>query len=171
MNFFKTCSLAKRYLIVSAVIATVFILPAWKNFDIPSTITWEINNTNRIGNYQPLIWGNPLIKSDTIGQQLYFNGINDGLEIPGIPIQGWHHFTIEVLFKPCDGGPPAPRFIHFEDSDFNRGTFEVRLKSDGYWYMDTFLKNGKENRGLTLIDSSLLHPSNQWYWVALVYEW
>lgn len=36
--------------------------------------------------------------------------------------------------------------------------------------MDTFLKNGKTGKGLTLIDSSKLHQANGWYCVALIYD-
>jgi hypothetical protein len=36
--------------------------------------------------------------------------------------------------------------------------------------MDTFLKNGKTNKGLTLIDSTILHKADQWYWAAMVYD-
>ncbi|MBS1656400.1 MAG: hypothetical protein JSU05_16215, partial [Bacteroidetes bacterium] len=67
-------------------------------------------------------------------------------------------------------GPSAPRFLHFEDALKNRGTLEARLTNSGEWYLDAFLKNGETNKGLALIDSSLLHKSDQWYWVALTYD-
>jgi hypothetical protein len=119
---------------------------------------------------QPVIWGNPLVVADSNGAQVYFNGLNEGLVIEKIPIEGWNRFTIEVLFNPSPDGPSAPRFIHFEDSNLNRGTFEARLTPGGKWYMDVFLKNGKTNSRLTLIDSNKLHPAGQWYWVAMVYD-
>jgi hypothetical protein len=90
--------------------------------------------------------------------------------VGSIPIEGWQKFTIEVLFMPDSDGPIAPRFIHFEDTLKNRGTFELRLTKDAQWYFDGFLKNGKTNKGVTLIDSTKLHPANQWYWAALVYD-
>jgi len=119
------------------------------------------------------VLGNPVIVSDSSGAALAFNGVNDGLIIPKIPVEGWSRFTIEVLFKPAGDGPAAPRFIHFEDKESNRGTLEVRVTPKGMWYLDTFLKNGnadKENSHLTLIDSTKQHPADQWYWVALVYD-
>ncbi len=143
---------------------------AWEIVEHADPIIWKIDNTKLISNYQPFIWGNPLVVADSNGSHLYFNGQNDGLVIPGIPFQGWQRFTIEVLFNPSSDGPIAPRLVHFEDSNLNRGTFEVRLTTSGEWYMDTFLKNGKENKGLTLIDSTKLHPANQWYWVAMAYD-
>ncbi len=56
------------------------------------------------------------------------------------------------------------------DFTTNPGTFELRLTKDGQSYFDSFLKNGKTNRGLTLIDSTKLHLSDRWYWAALVFD-
>ncbi len=134
------------------------------------TVTWKLKATNKVGAYKPVVLGNPLIVKDPSGTSLSFNGVNDGLVIQKIPIEGWPRFTIEVLFKPDGDGPVAPRFIHFQDKELNRGTFEIRLTPKGQWYMDTFLKNGKTDIGLTLIDSTKLHPTDKWYWVALVYD-
>ncbi len=134
------------------------------------TVTWKLKATNKVGAYKPVVLGNPLIVKDPSGTSLSFNGVNDGLVIQKIPIEGWPRFTIEVLFKPDGDGPVAPRFIHFQDKELNRGTFEIRLTPKGQWYMDTFLKNGKTDMGLTLIDSTKLHPTDKWYWVALVYD-
>jgi hypothetical protein len=138
--------------------------------DPAQTIIWKLENPSSVGNYRPAILGNPLVVKESTGASLSFNGVNDGLVIPTIPIEGWKQFTIEVLFKPAADGPIAPRFIHFEDKDLNRGTFEARLTPNGQWYMDTFLKNGKTNKGLTLIDSTKLHATDRWYWAAMVYD-
>jgi hypothetical protein len=133
-------------------------------------ITWTISNPNRVGGFSPVILGDPAIKIEGKDSSIYFNGTSDGLMIPTIPVEGWQKFTIEVLFKPDTDGGRAPRFIHFEDTAFNRGTFELRVTSDGQWYFDGFLKNGKTNKGLTLIDSTRLHPANKWFWAAIVYD-
>jgi hypothetical protein len=148
----------------------LLLLMAWKILDDSGKITWDLNNTAKIGGYSPIILGNPALKIEGNDTAIYFNGINDGLVIPAIPIEHWSKFTIEVLFKPESDGPGAPRFIHFEDTLKNRGTFELRLTKDAQWYFDGFLKNGKTNKGVTLIDSTKLHPANQWYWAALVYD-
>ncbi len=157
----------KKYLILSIAL---LILTAWKILDGDGTITWTLKNTASIGGYSPTILGNPVLKTEGKETSIYFNGVNDGLVVPTIPIEGWQKFTIEVLFKPDSDGPVAPRFIHFEDTLKNRGTFELRLTKDAQWYFDGFLKNGKTNKGVTLIDSAKLHPANQWYWAALVYD-
>lgn len=134
-------------------------------------VTWKLNNPALIGNIKPEVLGQPVAKTDNGHQAIGFNGINDGLILSGTPIAGWKQFTIEVLFKPDGDGPTAPRFFHFQDQDGNRGTFEIRLTQKKQWYMDTFLRNGKTaDKGLTLIDSTLLHPADRWYWVAMVFD-
>lgn len=135
-----------------------------------STLTWKLKNIHCIGNVKTEILGNPIIETEGRDTSIYFNGIDDGLIVPEIPIKGWSVFTIEVLFKPDSDGPIAPRFIHFRDTAFRRGTFEIRLTNKKQWYLDTFLKNGKTDRGLALIDSTKLHPADQWFWVAMEYD-
>ena len=145
------------------------IVLAWRCVQPDQPITWKIKDTNLIGGIRPLVLGTPLTKVEGQDSSIYFNGINDGLIIPTIPIEDWSTFTIEVLFKPDSDGPVAPRFIHFEDTTLDRGTFELRLTKNDHWYLDVFLKNGKTNKGLTLIDSTKLHPAGNWYWAAMVY--
>ena len=134
------------------------------------TITWYLKDTKQIGGFNPLVLGNPAVKVDGKDSSIYFNGIDDGLVIPVVPVEGWSTFTIEVLFEPYPDGPTAPRFIHFEDTLLNRGTFELRLTKNDQWYFDGFLKNGKTQKGVTLVDSTKLHPVDKWYWAALVYD-
>lgn len=134
------------------------------------TIIWHLSNTIHIGEFKPIVLGNPNIKVEGKDSSIYFNGVNDGLVIPTVPIKGWSNFSIEVLFKPDNDGPPTPRFIHIEDSASNRVTVELRLTKNGQWYLDGFLKNGSTKKGLTLIDSNKLHPTGKWFWAALVYE-
>jgi hypothetical protein len=155
--------------IIFSIIAFT-LLSAKKAIYATHTIAWKIQDTISIGGFKPTVLGNPVKTTDPKGSYLSFNGVNDGLIIPKIPIEGWKQFTIEVLFKPSSDGPVAPRFIHFEDKDLNRGTFEARITPQGRWYMDTFLKNGKTNKGLTLIDSTKLHDCNSWYWAAMIYD-
>jgi len=134
------------------------------------TVIWEVNNLDNISGYKPLVLGAPVKIADKESGSLFFDGVDDGLIIPSLPIEGWDKFTIEVLLKPAADGPSDPRFIHFEDEALNRGTMELRITPEGEWYLDAFLKNGRINKGLTLIDSTLLQPCNDWYWTALVYD-
>src|SRR5689334_22220154 len=121
----------------SSVPITVFaitaltLLAARKVTDPIQTITWKLQNPNKVGDFRPVVLGNPVIVRDSSGAALSFNGVNDGLIIPKIPVEGWSRFTIEVLFKPASDGPAAPRFIHFQDTESNRGTLEVRVTPKG----------------------------------------
>lgn len=157
-------------LLYAGILISCLIVSAWTLTDNGQTISWKLKDPNHVGGFRPEILGKPSIKAEGKDSAIYFNGINDGLIIPTIPIEGWSKFTIEVLFKPDGDGSLAPRFIHFEDTALNRGTFELRLTKGGQWYLDAFLKNGKTNKGFTLIDSTKLHPVNKWYWAALVYD-
>ena len=136
----------------------------------PPTVTWHLKNTTHIGEFSLTTLGNPFVKVEGKDSSIYFNGINDGLVVPTIPIEGWSAFTIEVLFKPDSDGSPAPRFIHCEDTASNRLTFELRLTKNEQWYFDGFLRNGKTKKGLALIDSTKQHPANKWHWAALIYD-
>ncbi|WP_165758928.1 pectate lyase [Niastella yeongjuensis] len=133
-------------------------------------VIWHLNDPKQVGGFNPVVLGDPITKVEGNDSSIYFNGITDGLVLPEIPLAGWSHFTIEVLFKPDSDGPVAPRFVHFEDSSLNRGTLELRLTKDKQWYLDGFLKNGKTKKGITLIDSTKLHPADSWHRVALVYD-
>lgn len=159
----------KRRLII-VVSLSLLILSAWKFIDDKKKITWKLNDTKQVGGFSTVVLGNPVVKTEGKSTAVYFDGMDDGVVVPSIPIEGWQKFTIEVLFKPDDDGPVAPRFIHFEDSLGNRCTFELRLTKKKEWYFDGFLRNGLTKRGVTLIDSTKLHPANQWYWAALVYD-
>jgi len=148
--------------------ATVGFLTSLKAQENPAV--WKFNDLNKVGDYTPTIQGKPSVTKSDKFTGILFNGIGDGLIIHGNPLDGWSSFTIEVLFKPDGEGPKEPRFVHFEDRDKNRGTLEIRLTPTGQWYLDAFLKNGKLNKGITLIDSTQLHQANQWFWVAMVYD-
>lgn len=145
-------------------------LTAWTVTHQPSSVAWKINCTENIAEYSVAKLGNPAIKVEGGSASVAFNGVDDGLIIPAIGIKGWKQFTIEIKFKPDATGPTAPRFMHFQDSANNRGTFELRLTSNKQWYLDAFLKNGATNKGLTLIDSTKLHPADKWYWAAMTYD-
>jgi hypothetical protein len=159
----------QSYISTSAYIRNMYMLINYLKTSSKS-ITWKLTDPNLIGGLKPVILGNPSIKTEGKDSSIFFNGINDGLIIPTIPIEGWSAFTIEVLFKPAGDGTGEPRFIHFEDSALNRGTFEIRLAGKGQWYLDAFLKNGKTGKGLALIDSTKLHPLDNWYWAAMEYD-
>lgn len=158
----------KNTAICLVCIITTGLLTSLQAQDRPTVL--KFTRTDKIGSYTPFILGKPTVTKGGAFTGVYFNGINDGLIIPKNPIDCKTRFTIQVLFKPDGDGPRAPRFMHFEDADKNRGTLEVRLTPNRQWYLDAHLKNGKLNKGITLIDSTQLHPTDQWYWVAMVYD-
>lgn len=135
----------------------------------PTTI-WKLDDPSLVGGFTTTILGAPQVTREKTGTALTFDGKDDGVIVPAIPVAGWNQFTVEVLFNPDADGPVDPRFVHFEDTAGNRCTIEARITPNGMWYADTFLKNGQTNQRRTLIDSTKLHLCNQWYWVALVYD-
>lgn len=137
---------------------------------MPKSITWKLTDVKSVGGYLPVVLGKPAVADNSELVSIYFNGENDGLILPVIPVKGWNKFTIEVLLFPDSDGPKEPRFLHFEDTSFNRATMELRLTPYKQWYLDAFLKNGKTGKGFALIDSGKLHASDEWYWVAMVFD-
>lgn len=135
----------------------------------PGTVVWKLETPDAINGIRPEILGAPVIVKEKQGASLSFNGSSDGLIMPVNPVQGFSQFTIEILCNPTADGPKEPRFLHIEDGDGNRATIELRLNK-GQWFLDTFLKDGKSNKGLALNDSTKLHPAAQWYWLALSYD-
>lgn len=131
-------------------------------------VVWTLDNAKMIGRHEPLVLGAPQPVDGPLGRALHFNGSSDGLVLPAIPYAGWAQFTIEVLFKPEAGGLPEQRFMHVEDAKASRTMMETRLTEDKHWYLDTFLLSGPSS--LALIDKTKLHPTDQWFWVALRYD-
>jgi hypothetical protein len=133
-----------------------------------NVIRWSIDNVQTIGGHTPTVLGAPKVVSDAAGKSVRFNGIDDALILPVVPLAGLKAFTLEVLFRPESGGPTEQRFMHSEDEATHRMTVETRLTADGKWSLDTFLLAGASQ--LALYDATKLHPADQWYWVALRYD-
>lgn len=134
------------------------------------TVVWQIENVDTVGGHRPTVLGTPRVVVEDGRKALRFNGESDGLIIPQNAIEGRRAFTIEVLFKPDGDGPSAQRFVHVEDTKLNRALIETRVTNDRQWYLDTYLHVGPANTGVTLVDKRKLHPCDQWYWAALVYD-
>lgn len=141
--------------------ATAPALPA-------DVVRWTIDSVESIGGRTPTVLGAPKVVADSSGKSVSFNGTNDGLILPVVPLAGMKAFTLEVLFRPESGGAFEQRFMHSEDEAMHRFTVETRVR-DGQWALDTFLLTGGAVR-LSLYDPAKLHPTDQWYWVALRYD-
>ncbi len=134
------------------------------------SVVWKIQSLDEIGGNPVQVWGSPQVKEDTSGRYLNFDGEGDGLLVGVNPVEGWQNFTVEILFRPDADGRPEQRFLHFQDELNNRGLIETRVNPDSTWTLDTFLYDHVNDDRLTLLDRSILHPTDRWYWAALVYD-
>lgn len=129
---------------------------------------WRFDSVRTVGGAAATILGNPSVASGVSGAWVQFNGKADALTFDASPIAGWAAFTIQVRFRADADGPAAQRFIHIEDAEGHRLTFETRVTPDGAWALDTFLLFGSSR--CTLLDMKRLHPCGGWHWAALTYE-
>jgi hypothetical protein len=126
---------------------------------------WRLDEAKRIGGNATEVIGAPRLADGAV----VFDGVKDGLFVAANPLAGWRAFTVEVLFRPAEGGPTEQRFFHAQDTGAARVMIETRLDGAGAWWLDTFLlKPG--NAGLPLIDATRKHPTGRWHWVALRYD-
>lgn len=137
--------------------------------EAPAAQRWVLDDPASVAGQAAEVWGSPKVCSEQGRKSLCFDGNADGLLLAVNPIAGWKQFTIEVLIKPDGSGAPEQRFLHIQDTDLRRALIETRLTPDRQWSLDTFLFTSQEHR-LTLLDRTKLHPTDQWYWVALTYD-
>jgi hypothetical protein len=134
-----------------------------------AAVIWKLDDPAEIGGHATKVYGAPLVSTDAGAKALVFNGKSDGVLVPVNPVAGWSQFTIEVLIKPDGTGEEEQRFMHIQDSREARIMIETRVFKDKQWALDTFLFSTKEN-SRPLLDKTLLHPTDQWHWIALVYD-
>jgi len=133
---------------------------------IKSTSTeWTISRLlkKKIDNVKVL--GSPLSLSTKYGKAVEFNGKDAAIFIDKMPLAGLEAFTLEMIFNPYSGGNFEQRIFHCGEITNSRVLLELRSVPKG-WYFDAFIKAGTERH--TLIDSTLVHPHDQWYHVAFV---
>ena len=135
--------------------------------DDASTV-WTLRAAARVGGHATQVVGRPEVSGRGVDAALVFDGTGDGVFVPAVPIAGWQSFTIQVRFKPDGSGSAEQRFLHLEDEMQHRVLLETRVH-DGQWSLDTFLFQDAA-RKLTLLDRAKQHPTDRWYWVALVYD-
>ncbi len=141
---------------------------------VPAQEIWRLGNVTRVGAHVATPVGAPRVVEDVDGNKgrsaVRFDGVQDGLFLPVLPLAGSKSFTIEILFRPEEGGPEAQRFLHLQDRAGARALIETRLSGKGTWWIDTFLFAAGAPRGLALIEPKHAHPTNRWYWAALRYD-
>ena len=132
------------------------------------SVTWNINNLDKIGGHQTTVIGNPIVIKAPGGKALLFDGVNDGLLVNNNPLAGAPTFTVEAVFRPDAGGNQEQRWFHIqEETGDDRVLLETRLEGD-QWFTDTFIKSGENSRALYA--ENFKHPIGGWYHVALVYD-
>src|SRR5260370_6951568 len=67
------------------------------------SVTWDINNLDKIGGHQTTVIGNPIPTNVPDGKAVLFNGVNDRLLVNSNPLSRAPTFTTAALFRP----PPA----------------------------------------------------------------
>jgi hypothetical protein len=136
-------------------------------------VLWPLRDVSQVAGKPTEIVGAPKVVSTGVdaggGAAISFDGVGDGLFVPANPLAGWTAFTIEVRFMPDGSGGAEQRFLHLEDELKHRVLIETRVTPDRQWSLDTFLFQDADHK-LTLLDRTRLHPTDRWYWVALVYD-
>lgn len=138
----------------------------------PQQHLWRIDSLEQIAGLPVVVQGNPQLVDSPYGKAVMFDGEGDRLLLDSNPLDGASEFTVEIIFNPNDVYPnnPEPRFFHIEapDNPNRRITIELRLNDQQQWYLDTYIKS--ELSQYTLIDSSLVHPIEQWAHAAIIYK-
>jgi hypothetical protein len=132
-------------------------------------VDWQLGQLDRIGGHPTSVLGNPRVIEEAQVHAIEFDGQDDGILLPTNPLAGLQEFTVEVIFRPTADGPREQRFVHFqEEGTDNRLLFEIRLREEGRWFLDSFLKTGSGNH--TLYAENSLHPIGSWYHAAVVID-
>jgi hypothetical protein len=132
-------------------------------------IIWTLDNLAALGGRAPQILGAPQLVDTEHGQATAFDGRQDGLIVPTLPLAGAESFTMEMFLCPAPGGECEQRVLHVqEDGSENRALIETRVVDDANWFIDTFICSGSVRQ--TLYAEASRHPFGPWYHVALVHD-
>jgi hypothetical protein len=132
-------------------------------------IVWTLDNLKNIDGNSVTALGAPKIVETSRGRALEFDGKQDGLLVSAQPLARFETFTVEVIFRPDAEGPKEQRFLHMQESNSeNRVLIETRLREDGLWFLDTYIRSGRTDQ--TLFAEKFTHPVGQWYQAALVFD-
>ena len=114
------------------------------------------------------ILGAPRTIDTPLGKAVRFDGTHDAFFLADNPLRGLEELTVEVIFRQDGTAPFEQRFLHMGTLRGERIMFETRVKPDGTWYLDNFIRRLDPQADLTRIDSMLCHPADRWYNLALV---
>lgn len=164
-----------RFRFLFLILLSIMFVACTENDNImePESETWQINNLDSIGGHDLTVIGNPEVVDTVEGGAIFFDGDGDRLQVHGNPVGDTTEFTVEVIFWQEASHPDnaAPRFIHIQDPNDPQGKrilIELRVNEANQWYLDGFMKT--DNDDLTLIDETLVHPTEQWMHAAVTYK-
>ena len=162
----------RRYISLTILMLVCFscLISAQKshgNSTDKNQIEWIVRNFLTKSKDSVRILGKPGIISSKYGKSVIFDGKKDGIILSEMPLAGLEQFTVEAIFRPDSGGHFEQRFFHSGEIKGSRVMMELRSTPKG-WYFDAFMNANDSKK--TLADSTLLHPSNQWYHVAFVVD-
>jgi len=145
------------------------IHPAKEKTSMMKQTAWDLNNVSSLGGYATHVLGAPRLMESPQGKAIEFDGQHDGIIVDTNPLAGMERFTLEVIFRPDAGGAKEQRFVHLQEAvGENRILIETRLTGDKRWFLDTFIRSGETNQ--TLYAEKFLHPVDEWYQAALVFD-
>ena len=157
-----------RTLLPASILAAVLLGCATTSADHPVATVWQMRDATQVAGHRTEVVGSPKVSGAGAGAAIVFDGQGDGIFVAANPLADWRAFTIEVRFKPDASGGEEQRFLHLEDDAKHRVLMETRVR-DQQWSLDAFLFQDPDHK-LTLLDRSKRHPTDRWYWVALVYD-
>lgn len=146
------------------------VLSALATTGAASEVIWRLGELAQVGGYRTTIEGAPRVVAGPNGSAIEFDGRRDGLFIASPTLRGATAFTVEILFRPDEGGLREQRFFHLQDKAGARAMIETRLDGRGHWWLDTFLTSGAPRAGVALIDPARQHPTGRWTWAALRFD-
>ena len=79
-------------------------------------VVWELDNLEQLGDNKLDVSGRPAVIAGPYGPAIEFDGVRDALFIGANPLAGLEAFTIELDFRPDEGGLAEQRFLHLGGS-------------------------------------------------------
>jgi hypothetical protein len=144
-----------------ATAAAILVSASFRAAD--GDVVWTFDRLDRIGGHEATVLGHPRVVDTPVGKAIEFDGIGDALLVDVHPLAGAATFTWEAIFRP-DGGAPAQRWFHLQESGSDhRLLFEIRIV-DGRWCLDSYVHAPEADKAL--INRERLHPLGVWAHVA-----
>ncbi len=125
----------RRYFLRTVVVAGGIFCAAVRAEEKAAAVVWRVADVAHVGGNATEIIGAPRVADGAVE----FDGVKDGLLVAANPLEGAREFTVEILFRPAEGGLAEQRFLHVQDAGMSRALIETRLDGKGAGWLDTFL--------------------------------